>query len=233
MRILILGGTSEAREIAGVLQSDFDVITSLAGVTSSPLLPPGKIRRGGFGGAEGLADYARREKISVIIDATHPFAAQMSRHAASAGVPCFRFERPAWPLKPGWISVATTLAALECLPPSARAFVTIGRKEIEPFFARADISGIARMIEPPSSAVPPHWHLILARPPFTVASERQLMADHGITHLVAKNAGGGQTQAKLVAAAESNVQVLMVARPLKAPVPTFATLQQLRKMLSP
>lgn len=227
-RILILGGTRDARELAAALIArGFHVITSLAGVTTDPLLPPGDVRRGGFGGATGLADYLRSEGIHALADATHPFAARMSANADAAcrdtGLPILRLERPAWRAGPGdrWTSVTSTTGAAAVLPMGARVLLTIGRREIAPFLGREDLSGIVRMIEPPDAEVPPGWSLRLERPPFTVASERQLMSDHAITWLVTKNAGGNTTETKLAAAREAGIPVVMVERPTKPQAPIF------------
>jgi precorrin-6A/cobalt-precorrin-6A reductase len=233
-RILILGGTGEARALATRLNGEgYDVIMSLAGVTKEPLLPEGRIRRGGFGGVDGLAKFLREEAIACLIDATHPFAAQMSGHALEAareaGVPMLRLERPAWQADAGdrWTNVASVELALLALPPGARAFVTIGRKEIAAFLARDDIGGIARMIEPPSSPVPRNWTVMLQRPPFTEAAEFETLSRQGITHVVAKNAGGSDTFAKIVAARRMRIPVVMIARPGKPEVPCFASVNEI------
>ena len=243
-RILILGGTGEARGLAqALIDEGFPVVTSLAGVTASPHLPIGDVRRGGFGGETGLVKYISHENIRAIVDATHPYATQISRHAHAAaqatGIPYLRLERPPWRAEAAdrWIDVASVADAVAALPSGARPFVTIGRKEIAPFFARADLKGVARMIEQPGVAVPLGWALIQARPPFSLESEIQLLDAHRITHVVAKNSGGGLTRAKLVAARERKIPVMMVARPHKPSAPSFSTAEALasalRQMLSP
>jgi precorrin-6A/cobalt-precorrin-6A reductase len=243
-RILILGGTGEARELASVLAGQgFSVITSLAGVTENPLLPEGEVRRGGFGGVPGLVEYLSREGIALVADATHPFAQRMPVHAEAAcretGLPLLRLERPVWRPQAGdrWTSVSSVAEAVTSLPGGSRALVTIGRKEIAPFLAREDISGVARMIEPPEAPLPARWSLLLRRPPFSVAEERQLMEVHAITRIVTKNAGGTATEAKLVAARELGIPVTMVQRPVKPAVQTFDTAEELaaavRGLLSP
>jgi precorrin-6A/cobalt-precorrin-6A reductase len=243
-RILILGGTGDARALASVLAAEgFSVITSLAGVTENPLLPEGEVRRGGFGGVSGLMDYLRGEDIAAVADATHPFAQRMSEHAEAAcretGLPLLRLERPAWKAEAGdrWTTVSSVAEAAASLPGRSRALVTIGRKEIAPFLAREDISGVARMIEPPGLPLPARWTLLLQRPPFTVEAERRLMGEHAITRLVTKNAGGTATEAKLVAARVLGIPVTMVQRPLKPAVQTFDTAEELaaavRGLLSP
>ncbi|MCA3573966.1 MAG: cobalt-precorrin-6A reductase, partial [Aestuariivirga sp.] len=221
-RILILGGTREARELASLLTAEGrSVVTSLAGVTRTPALPPGEVRTGGFGGAGGLLSYLRREAIALVVDATHPFAARMSANAheasAAAGVPLLRLERPPWQPGPGdrWTPAETVAAAAAALPPGARVLLTIGRKEVAPFFAKGDLGGIARMIEETAEPLPPNWSLLMERPPFSVAYERKLLVDNALAWLVTKNAGGGETEAKLVAARELGLPVIMVARPPK------------------
>jgi precorrin-6A/cobalt-precorrin-6A reductase len=243
-RILILGGTRDARLLASALIAEgFCVITSLAGVTEEPLLPEGEVRRGGFGGPEGLARYLRKEGVAAVADATHPFAARISAHAAeacrAAGLPLMRLERPAWQATPAdrWTMADSVAEAALLLPEGSRVLLTTGRKEIEPFLARPDVSGVVRMIEPPPVELPQRWRLLLARPPFSLASERQLMQEHAITRLVTKNAGGASTEAKLEAARELKIPVIMVRRPLKPAVQTFAGAKELaasaRRLLSP
>ena len=243
-RILILGGTRDARQIASTFVAEGrSVITSLAGVTENPVLPPGAVRRGGFGGVAGLAAYLEAERISLVVDATHPFAAQMSAQAHEAcrlkQVPLFRFERPAWTPRADdrWTMATNMGEAVRLLPSAARAFVTIGRKEIAMFFARQDISGVARMIEPPPAAVPVGWELLLERPPFTAESETAVMTRFRITHLVTKNAGGGSTDAKLDAARQLGLPVIMVMRPDKPGTHVFSSESELagalRRVLSP
>lgn len=243
-RILILGGTRDARELAaGLLAEGFTVITSLSGVTANPLLPEGEVRIGGFGGTEGLVRYLRDSGISTIMDATHPFAAQMSAQAVdaarAAGVPLLRLERAAWVEQPGdrWTSAHSAAKAAAVLPYGARALVTIGRKEIRAFFARNDVAGVARMIEPPLSDVPDSWRLMLERPPFTLEHERELIIRHHITHLVTKNAGSEDTAAKLQAARELGIPVIMIERPPKPEAVYFSTAREMitahRAMLLP
>ncbi len=242
-RILILGGTNEAVELARTLtEAGFNALTSLAGVTAAPHLPVGEVRRGGFGGEEGLAEYARDRNLRAIIDATHPYAAQISRHAYEAAqrtkLPYLRLERTQWRAEPGdhWIEVASVADAVAALPHSAKSFVTIGRKEVALFFARPDLHGVVRMIEAPRVPVPAGWTLIRARPPFSLDEEVGLLVHHGITHLVSKNSGGEFTRAKIIAARERNIPVVMVARPDK-PTPSFSSpgdlVAALRQLLSP
>lgn len=242
--ILILGGTREARELAGLLTGEgLPVITSLAGVTENPVLPPGAVRRGGFGGVAGLAHYLDGEGIALVVDATHPFAARISAHAhqacSAAGLPLFRLERPAWRPQAGdrWTCVPSVAEAAAALPPGARVLLTIGRKDVLPFLERGDLGGVARMIERPPEALPQGWTLLLDRPPFSLAPERKLMREHAISCLVTKNAGGAGTEPKLIAARELGIPVIMVERPPKPEAQTFATASQmtagLRRLVSP
>ncbi len=243
-RVLILGGTIDARAAAAaLLDAGRTPVTSLAGVTAQPLLPQGEVRIGRFGGVSGLEQYLATEDIRLVIDATHPFATQMSRHAAEAcsrlNLPLLRLERPAWQPREGdkWVSVADAGKAAAALPPGARVLLTIGRKEVSAFFARRDVSGIARMIEPPACAPPPEWRVMRERPPFSLASETALMTSAAITYLVSKNAGGSATEAKLTAARDRGITVIMIARPTKPDVPRFATadhlLKAVERVLSP
>jgi precorrin-6A/cobalt-precorrin-6A reductase len=229
-RILVLGGTSDANVLAKeLLKSGFDVVTSFAGVTENPVLPEGEIRVGGFGGEDGLYDYLKAEGFAALADATHPFAAQISRHgfnaAKRAGIPYLRLERAAWMPLPAdnWISVPDTESAVAVLPKGARVLLTIGRKEVAGFLGREDLSGVARMIEKPPFGLPPNWTLVLARPPFSVEAERELLGFHKITHLVTKNAGGKLTVAKLIAARAQRIPVVMIERPPKPPAPAFGS----------
>jgi precorrin-6A/cobalt-precorrin-6A reductase len=223
-KILILAGTQEARLLANRLVRDgYDVTSSFAGVTENPLLPDGNMRKGGFGGVDGLRSYLADENIDVLIDATHPFAAVISAHAAEAFPQVLRLERAAWTaLKSDhWIDVADNEAALAALPFEAHVMLAIGRKEVEGFTARVDLKGVARMIEPPSAPLPENWELLLNRPPFVLEDEVALMQHHQITHLVSKNAGGRETSAKLEAARNLGLPVVMIARPFKPAVEIF------------
>lgn len=218
-RILILGGTGDARKLAGrLVAAGHSVISSLAGVTAKPMMPAGDVRIGGFGGARGLADYALWEQIDLIIDATHPFAAVISANAAeasaSSGVSLVRLLRPAWQAQDGddWICAKNTADALSKIEPGSRVFVTIGRKEVGQFACRGDIRVIARMIEAPEPAMPDNCKIILARPPFPVEDEIALMRDEEVSLLVSKNAGGA-ARAKLDAARALGLPVIMIERP--------------------
>lgn len=227
--MLILGGTAEARALAGLLsEAGFDPVTSLAGVTQGPSERAGEMRSGGFGGAEGLFRYVAAERFAALVDATHPFAATISNYAKQAaersGLPLLRLERPAWAPEQSdrWVEVANNFTAVGAIPSAARVLLTIGRKEVLPYFARSDISGIARMIEPVDMEVTGNWRILLARPPFSVEEELRLMSDNAISHLVTKNSGGEETRAKLVAARMRAIGVIMIRRPEKPKVPTVS-----------
>lgn len=229
-RILILGGTREARELAEYLEGDarYSPLTSLAGVTSTPARIAGELRTGGFGGVEGLKDFMRKKRIALMVDATHPFAVQISSNAAKAstqtGIPCLRLERPAWEEQKGdnWTHVKDIETAASAVPSEARALVTVGRQEVAAFFTREDIYVVARMIEPPDTTIPGNAGIILARPPFSQQQERALLKDKRITVLVSKNSGGGATYAKIKAARDLGLPVIMIDKPVK-PTLTMAS----------
>ena len=212
MTILILGGTAEARALATALGGQ--AVLSLAGVTKRPLRTPH--RTGGFGGTDGLAGYLVAQKIAALVDATHPFASQISQNAAKAAartrVPILRLNRAAWRQRAEWQDVADMETAASALPRGARAFLSIGSRSLAPFLPREDVWFLTRSIEPPNRE-PTTGEVILARPPFSMAAETALMEQHKITHLVSKNVGGSATEAKLKAASALGVTVIMVKRP--------------------
>lgn len=231
-RVLILGGTGEARELAGQLfASGHAVTSSLAGRTHAPILPPGAVRIGGFGGVDGLTTYLNANQIDLVVDATHPFAAQISTNAvhaaAAACVPLVRIERPQWKRPEGaaWVEVADMSEAANGLPRGARVLLTIGRQELSPFLAQTDRVFVARMIEVPPD-LPHHWTIIADRGPFTVPDETALLARHAITHLVSKNSGGALAAAKLEAAANLSIPVIMVARPILPDAQTVVSVEE-------
>jgi precorrin-6A/cobalt-precorrin-6A reductase len=222
LKILILGGTKTARVVAALLVAQgHDVTTSLAGVTTHPVVPTGKLRIGGFGGSTGLREHVLAGGYEILIDATHPFAAQISDNAETAvqgtGVRHIRLERPAWEKVDGdiWIPVDSVAHAAEVLPSQASVFLTVGRKGIAPFLGRHDLKGIIRTIEPPAEVLPAIWHLVLERPPFSVDSEIELLRHHRITHVVSKNSGGQDTADKITAARVLKIPVVMIGRPIK------------------
>jgi precorrin-6A/cobalt-precorrin-6A reductase len=229
-RILILGGTTDARVLAArLVELRQDVVSSLAGVTADPLLPVGRVRSGGFGGADGLAAYIIAEKIDVVIDATHPFAVQISASAVAAaaqtGLKLLRLERPEWKPEAGddWREVADMNEAIAALPDHAKVFVSTGRKCLGSLFAREDLSGVIRAIEPLAEDVPARWTVQLERPPFSLQHETALLKQHAITHLLTKNAGGAVMATKLLAARQLHVPVVMIVRPVKPTSNCYST----------
>jgi precorrin-6A/cobalt-precorrin-6A reductase len=214
VRILLLGGTTEARALATRL-SAHDLISSLAGRVRDPALPEGEVRVGGFGGAAGLATWLRDEKIDAVVDATHPFAERITRNAHAAarevGVPHVVLQRPGFPIRPEYDVVPDVHAAASAIPAGARVFLTIGRQQVTAFI-HADAWFLVRAIDPPT-VMPPRHIVLLERGPFLVDDEIELMRRHRINLLVTKNSGGDATAAKLTAARELDVQVLMIDRP--------------------
>jgi precorrin-6A/cobalt-precorrin-6A reductase len=221
-RVLILGGTGEARDLARHLagRADLSIVSSLAGRVTAPALPVGAVRVGGFGGADGLADYLAAERIEAVIDTTHPFAARMSRNAAEAcrrtGVRLLAFVRPAWAPEPGdqWQSAADMAGAAALC--RGRVFLTVGRQELA-LFAASDAWFLIRSIDPPGGPLPPRHALLLARGPFAVAAEIALMQANAIDLVVSKNSGGPATYAKIEAARALGLPVVMVERPARPP----------------
>lgn len=221
-RVLILGGTGDATELA-VKAADIpevEIITSLAGRTRQPIVPSKSTRIGGFGGASGLADYLREQQIDWLIDATHPFAAQISFNAACAAIavniPHLMLIRPAWEPIAGddWINVESNAVAATILPGLAqRIFLTIGRQELTAF-AHLKSWFLMRMIDPPLPDTPmPLGKLLLDRGPFSLENERSLLQHYDIEAIVSKNSGGNATYAKIIAARERKIPVVMVQRP--------------------
>ena len=227
MRILILGGTGEARKLAAELvAAEADVVSSLAGRVSQPRLPDGSVRIGGFGGADGLAAFLRDEGITHLIDATHPFAAGITANAAraatDAGVPRLVLSRPAWETDPSWKTVADVNEAAAAVREwsGESVFLTTGRRDLALFAADNGHRFLVRAVDPPNGPVPPHMTLVLDRGPYAVERESALMRDHQISLLVTKNSGGPMTAAKLTAATDLGIRVVMVRRP---PLPPGST----------
>jgi precorrin-6A/cobalt-precorrin-6A reductase len=222
MRALILGGTGDANQLAqAFVREKIDAIYSYAGRTQIPLGHALPTRIGGFGGVEGLADFIRHERITHVVDVTHPFAAEMSRHAieacAATGVPLIALERTPWNRATGdnWIEVADINAAVAALPEKpAHVFLAIGRQHIAPFAAKPQHAYALRFVDAPDGALPlPDAEVIVSRGPFTLEGDRELMRSRGIELLVARNSGGAGARAKIDAARELGLPVIMIARP--------------------
>lgn len=236
-RILLLAGTGDARRIARDL-SDLPLIASLSGATASPEDYPCPLRTGGFGGAEAMADWLRNEAIAAVIDATHPFATQISANAVAAAratkTPLTRIHRPPWRRAPGeiWIEVPTVEAAAKAIPSGARAFLATGRGSQDAFVARTDIWCALRLIDPPNAIYPGNGEYVVSRPPFDEASELALFQLLNISHLVVKNAGGAAARTKLAAAAKLNIPIVIVSRPTEPDAATARPKEALRDWLT-
>ncbi|WP_030452391.1 cobalt-precorrin-6A reductase [Herbidospora cretacea] len=218
-RVFILGGTAEARELAARLHPEHVVVSSLAGRVTSPRLPVGAVVIGGFGGSLGLARWLWEHPVDVVVDATHPFAAKMSEAAAEAagmtGIPLLGLRRPGWTQEPGddWRWVSSLEEAARSLP-GRRVFLTTGRRSLPVFDGVPGVWFLARSVDPPDDPV--SMEVVLSRGPYTLDGELALMREHRIDTLVTKDSGGELTRAKLLAARELGVPVVMVRRP---PVP--------------
>jgi precorrin-6A/cobalt-precorrin-6A reductase len=222
IRALILGGTSDAGRLAdAIARAGIAAIYSYAGRTQGPAAQALPTRIGGFGGVSGLADYIRRERITHVIDATHPFAAEMSRNAiaacAATATALIALERPPWTqgADDNWIEVPDLAAAVAALPVTpTRVFLAIGRQHLSPFSAKPQHAYTLRFVDLPDGALPlPHAEIIISRGPFTFAGDLELMRSRGIAWLVARNAGGTGARAKIDAARQLGVPVVMITRP--------------------
>jgi precorrin-6A/cobalt-precorrin-6A reductase len=222
-RVLILGGTGDAVVLATRIAQipGFEAIASLAGRTQNSMALSDSTRVGGFGGVEGLVNYLRDRKIDRLIDATHPFAAQISWHAATAaaevGIPHLMLVRPVWQKAGGdrWLEVANMEEAATGISGLApRVFLAIGKQDLATFAHLRDIWFLMRAIAPPQAdALIPPGKLLLSRGPFTLAEERSLLMQYEIGAIVSKNSGGGAIYAKIIAARELEIPVVMIARP--------------------
>ncbi len=226
MRVLILGGTTEASALAALIAGDarFDATLSLAGRTKSPRPQPIATRVGGFGGAEAMVEWLRAEKIEAVVDATHPYADQISANAVAAtraaGVPLVSIVRPPWTEQPGdrWQSVASAAAAAQAIGEAPhRVFLSLGRQELGAFAAAPQHHYLGRSVDAPQGVVlPPDILMLLARGPFSIDAETALLRDERIEVLVSKNSGGTAIYAKIAAARTLGIRVLLIARPDKA-----------------
>ncbi|MGK6315176.1 cobalt-precorrin-6A reductase [Neorhizobium sp. DT-125] len=235
--ILILGGTAEARKLAEKLAGDprFATELSLAGRTRAPAEQPVPVRAGGFGGAEGLAAYIRQKGISILIDATHPYAAQMSRNAAEAGrladVPLIALRRLPWRRLTGdrWTEVASVDDAVGVLGKHPRkVFLTLGRQELLPFEEAPQHHYLIRSVDPVDPPLDvPHAIYLTSRGPFAEADEARLLEEHAIEAIVAKNSGGPSSYGKIAAARALGIEVILVRRPDLPAVPSVETIEEL------
>jgi precorrin-6A/cobalt-precorrin-6A reductase len=222
-RILILGGTTEARQLAGRLagRTGLDVTLSLAGRTATPAVQPVPVRIGGFGGADGLAKYLARERIDALIDATHPFANVISANAVEAArqnnVPLIALRRPQWIAVPGdrWIEVSDVGEAVRAIGQTPRrVFVALGRNELKPFRDAPQHYYLIRSVDPVDPPLPlPHVGYVTGRGPFSEADDHALMTEYRIDVVVAKNSGGTATYGKIAAARARGIDVIMLRRP--------------------
>ena len=220
LKTLVLAGTAEGRAVIDSLIADgrFDVTASLAGATPNPATLPVPTVTGGFGGADGLASWCRDHSIDLIVDATHPFARQISRNArlaaAGAGVHLLRFERPPWRPVPGddWRSFASWQEMADAIPAGSRVFLAGGTQSIEIFTQRRDITLLARALNVEGRTGPANVTFINAMPATSAAAERAQFAEAGISLLCCKNSGGDASFAKIVAARDLGLPVWLLAR---------------------
>ena len=221
-RVLLLGGTTEAARMARALaEAGVEAVYSYAGRTEAPVAQPLPVRVGGFGGVAGLVAYLKVEGITHLVDATHPFAAQMSRNAveacAATGTPLIALEREPWQAAEGdrWKHVPDLAGAVAALGETPRrVFLAIGRQTLDAFAGAPQHHYLLRLVDPPTEPLPlPQAEAVIARGPFTVEGDRALLTDHRIEVIVAKNAGGAGAEAKLVAARELGLPVILIDRP--------------------
>ncbi|WP_420034428.1 cobalt-precorrin-6A reductase [Streptomyces sp. cg28] len=220
--VLILGGTTEARELAEVLDGRVRVTSSLAGRVAAPRLPVGEVRVGGFGGVEGMVEWVRGHGVDAVVDATHPFAERISFNAARAAgvapVPLLALRRPGWVAGEGddWREVGSLEEAAEALGEFGRVFLTTGRQGLAAFAHVGGVHFLVRAVDAPEPPFPDDMDILLQRGPFTLEGEREIIARHRIDAVVTKDSGGAATAPKLVAAREAGIPVVVVRRP---PVP--------------
>ncbi len=233
-RVLILGGTAEARELAAeLLGQGHHVITSLAGRVARPRLPVGDVRIGGFGGPDALAAWLREHEIAAMVDATHPFAERISasavRAAEHAKVPLLRLERPGWTEGPGdqWLWVdGLDQAAVRVPELGSRVLLTTGRQGLSAFAGVSDAWFLIRCVDPPDDPLPSRREILLDRGPYTLDGELALIDHHDIEIVVTKDSGGNHTRAKLDAARQRGLPAIVVRRPPRPGVETVVAVHE-------
>jgi precorrin-6A/cobalt-precorrin-6A reductase len=233
--ILVLGGTTEARELAAALHAQgIPVTSSLAGRVANPRLPAGEVRIGGFGGPDALTVWLAEHEVTAVIDATHPFAERISASAAraapAAGLPLLRLERPGWTERPGdrwrWVGDLDEAAATIGELGASRVLLTTGRQGL-PAFAGVDGAWfLIRCVDPPDPPLPPRHQVLLDRGPYAIDGELALLDRHRIDVVITKDSGGMYTAAKLDAARRRDLPVIVVRRPRRGAVPTATTVQR-------
>lgn len=238
-KILVLGGTADARQLAGKLDGRFDVTLSLAGRTENPVAQGVPVRTGGFGGAEGLAAYLVDNRIDLLIDATHPYAARISANAAKAAaladVPAIALRRPAWERQPGdrWTPVESPAEAADLLGARPRnVFLALGRQELLPFEAAPQHAYLIRSVDPvePPLGLPDATY-ILARGPFSETGDRALLETHGIDAIVSKNSGGQATYGKIAAARALGIEIFLIRRPALPDMPSGTDVDETMRLV--
>ncbi len=241
MNVLVLGGTGEARQLASAQhgRAGFAVTSSLAGRVAVQSLPSGDVRIGGFGGVDGLRRWLREKRVDAVVDATHPFARAMTEHAVAAttaaGVPLLVLRRDGWIAGPGdrWHRVPDGAAAARLVDGMGeRVFLATGSGDLAAFTGLDAHWFLLRAVDPPPAPLPVRHHLVLARGPFTADSERALLREHRIDLVVTRDSGGAMTAAKLVAARELGLPVVLLERPPGPGVPTVATVDEAVRWLA-
>ncbi|MEN2494337.1 MAG: hypothetical protein TECD_00229 [Hyphomicrobiaceae bacterium hypho_1] len=221
IRVLILGGTWDANYLANQLYKDcrFRIITSFAGCTRYPIRPNGDVRFGSFGGSLGLQTFLKDNQIDVLVNATHPFSERISQDAITAAneVQClyFRLCRPPWipSVDDKWFDAINSTHAAQKIMSGSVVLLTVGKQQLAPFIKRRDVQSIVRVIEQPAEPLPDNIRVICQRPPFSVAHERQILNYYSVDTIVTKNSGSHAVAAKLIAARELDVPVIMIRRP--------------------
>ncbi len=239
MKIIIFGGTKEAREIAQQLDDlGHNIVLSLAGRTSNPKRPKNiKINIGGFGGEQKLSEYFKANNFDLILDITHPYAQNISNQivkaASLSNKKLMRFKRQIWQKSTAidWQDFNSIEQAIKQLPVKAIAFITTGHKHLELLQTRPDCKFIVRLIEKPKTTLDSNCSIIISKPPYDFEQEISLMKNHNITHLISKNSGSNQTKAKIEVANKLGVDIFMIQRPKLAPAKEFYSFEELKDII--